>query len=870
MRFKKPTRIRSDPAIDFSRYQSFIVFHAGVGKDVDLGFDETPQDVPSLFITSNFLQTNLGISSISVDNGAVQVSNGMLLPETESQVGIGLGLNGILVANFASQLGLLDLFSPETQRSGIGRFGLMDAGLFNGDGLLPALPSAWTRIDAGWETPLDIYYSPGDELTVHSTLSSHPQRIYRIPINKKEYFLVENRYAGRLNLDSLRFEMSQGLDTLVSVKEVLITHFPDQVSFSERGVLVDVKNPDIGLPGSGCLIWHIDENVIDANRAANRINADPDHRGVDLEEADGSQDIGQEFDFLSAGAGSETGWILDMWYQGNSAPLFKQDDNEFSVNTVPNSRSYNNRANSHVTISNFSRPDSVMTFRVNLNIFQQNFPPSVDPVVYGKVTAIKTTDLDFNGFHDLILTTTTGKVLAVGSEGNNSWATDSLEVLDLDDDLIPPPALFTIPSQQSEPQKGMVALTQSGKVYGFVFTQQKTVDTLFKPYQLNSPNTTHPLAFIDSQSGSKIIWGNQNGNVYQLTIDENTVSLDSLFNVGEGIRFVHRDGENNIIVTSSNGKIFQNHDIIKQDVSADFGPVGDESVIYDRNNQLYALTLSDELFQQQFDYQLKSPLIAIPFVDNIKSPWYFAGGQNRLFSFRYNFALTENYPVKIFQPDRKANLILSPLFGKFFRGDNSEDFGVLISDPAGSINGYDLRGELFVDFPLVTGDSLKVSPVLLDIDGDADAEVAAVTNGGQLYVWDLNSTFEENGWNQLFADEMNTNRIVSTAGIDLPVDSKISSNQLLPEEKVYNWPNPNTENHTFIRYYLTDNATVSLKIFDIAGDLVRELEAPGNPQTFNEVRWNLSNIQSGVYLARVEAKSSSASEVRIIKIAVVK
>ena len=40
-----------DPAIDFSIYDLIVIFHAGVGRDVDLGFDSTPQDIPSLFIT---------------------------------------------------------------------------------------------------------------------------------------------------------------------------------------------------------------------------------------------------------------------------------------------------------------------------------------------------------------------------------------------------------------------------------------------------------------------------------------------------------------------------------------------------------------------------------------------------------------------------------------------------------------------------------------------------------------------------------------------------------------------------------------------------------------------------------------------------
>jgi len=63
---------------------------------------------------------------------------------------------------------------------------------------------------------------------------------------------------------------------------------------------------------------------------------------------------------------------------------------------------------------------------------------------------------------------------------------------------------------------------------------------------------------------------------------------------------------------------------------------------------------------------------------------------------------------------------------------------------------------------------------------------------------------------------------------------------------------------------------VRIKIFDLAGDLVKELPGSSQPFTDNEVRWDLTGVQSGVYLARIEAKNSRMKDVRIIKIAVVK
>jgi hypothetical protein len=63
---------------------------------------------------------------------------------------------------------------------------------------------------------------------------------------------------------------------------------------------------------------------------------------------------------------------------------------------------------------------------------------------------------------------------------------------------------------------------------------------------------------------------------------------------------------------------------------------------------------------------------------------------------------------------------------------------------------------------------------------------------------------------------------------------------------------------------------VNIKIFDLAGSKITELSGNGIAGFDNEVTWNVANIQSGIYLARVEAKSANQSSVAIVKIAVVK
>lgn len=858
----------ADTAVHFTRYDAFIIFHAGVGKDVDLGYDETPQDIPSFFLSQEFLQRHLGVTGIPVDEGATEVQHGLILPETESQDGLELGLNGIVVANFGSHLGFLDMFSPETRRSGIGRFGLMDAGLFNGDGLLPALPCAWTRIDAGWEEPIDVYYGLDDELEVRQVLSSHPNRVYRIPINEKEYFLVENRYAGKVTVDSMRYVLAQNRPDYPNMKEVLLTYFPDQVTFSERGVLIDVQNPDMGLPGSGCLIWHVDENVIDRNRQANRINADPEHRGVDLEEADGSQDIGQAYDFFHPASGSETGWVLDMWYSGNTAPIFQ---NEFSPATIPSSRSYYNRANSHITLSHFSAPDSVMTFRVKLNIFQQGFPQMIDVHQVGRVNSLKTAHLDAGEAGDLILTTS-GNYLLIRLNSGITTRNVQQKMIQISPDhpILPPPVVFDLPGGNS---KGLMILTTTGRVYGFRFFSDGSYDTLFQPIQLNDTITTYPVVNQDEPQHVRIVWGAQDGTVFQANVLPDTIFVDQLYHLGETIRYVHWESSQVLWAITSTGRVFRDGQEVTTSPDMYTSPVGFSPVSASSHGGMRYLELGPApppATENLFVYL--SPLVSFYVGEKTKYNFYYAvTGINRLYVLRYNFVLQDNFPVTMYRPERDVPLTMTPLVGTFPDQSGNQSVGIVITDLAGLLDGYSLDGKRLPDFPLIAGDELGTHPVLTDLDGDGDVELVVVTRTGLIYAWDLSGPADQVSWGQLYADEHNSNLpgvLSSTAS----GTSLTDSGSLLPAEKVYNWPNPAREGYTFIRYYLTAASTVHIRIFDVAGDLVTELEGTGYAMTPNEVKWDLTDVQSGVYLARVEAQSvdGSKKEVRLVKIAVIK
>ncbi len=93
----------------------------------------------------------------------------------------------------------------------------------------------------------------------------------------------------------------------------------------------------------------------------------------------------------------------------------------------------------------------------------------------------------------------------------------------------------------------------------------------------------------------------------------------------------------------------------------------------------------------------------------------------------------------------------------------------------------------------------------------------------------------------------------------------------LPSNKVYNWPNPVYDSKTFIRYYLNGNTTsVTIKILDLSGELVTKLTGTAHSFADNEIIWDVSTVQSGVYYGVVQATIDGSTETKIIKIAVVK
>ena len=377
----------------------FVVFHAGLGQDFTVPFiDPTSYDLRSAFIDDAML-----VDAPTININGLNITRGILLPETQNMIYFDViediypgenycnyqfGLTGTFTFLLGYALGLPPMFDTETGNTGIGQFGLMDVGSGNGQGVIPAPPTAWTRSkhqNFGWIETINIT----QDILLRDTTLYIPKRInedviYRIDISDDEYFLIENRnnnvFDG-IDIDSLRWKYK--IDDYIKgnyfdIIEMLSRPPTDQNNLEKRNiahqisleidpltkVITRIYNYDLGLPGSGLLIWHIKEPVYPFDGINNDIYA----RAVQLEEADGAIDIGYDSYAFFASSDPTQGTLWDFWYSGNEGYEYSNPNNDFVVfdsNSHPNSNTIEG-INSNIKIKILSPIQDIMTVQISI------------------------------------------------------------------------------------------------------------------------------------------------------------------------------------------------------------------------------------------------------------------------------------------------------------------------------------------------------------------------------------------------------------------------------------------------------------------------------------------------------------------------
>ncbi len=409
----------NDDEIDFSRFDAFAIIHPGAGQETDFSGD-SPWQLWSGFIDpvemDAVLADTLGTPGVPTNDliagDTFYVDNVMVLPENASQDGLTFGSLGIYAYQVGMRLGLIPMYDttpsgyPDSQ--GIGAFGLMGYGLYNASGFIPAFPCAFHRYLMGWTEPVTIDADGSvDVVDINSSMPADTSLV-RIEISPTEYFLISNRVHdknmnGRFDFGDVNGDgIPANEDTLLGAEfDFFLTATTNPFHYEDiSGEQVKVVDT-----GSGIMIWHIDETIIRNQLGIGRYpNDNPGISGVDLEEADGVQDLDRPGGSYAFGGWGDS--YRDGWYT------------EFGPETIPASLS-NTGTPTGLTLSTDSLPGPVM----NISIESGEELPRVTGEIDGTVMNLSpvVAQLDGDVEYELIQAADTGRIYIAWDAGAQAW-----------------------------------------------------------------------------------------------------------------------------------------------------------------------------------------------------------------------------------------------------------------------------------------------------------------------------------------------------------------------------------------------------------------------------------------------------------------
>jgi M6 family metalloprotease-like protein len=284
-------------AIPWRDYDRFFLIHAGSDLQSDVRQD-SKEDIPSFTIgvadSDRVVFRDSTICNPDADPADplaryCPIDRAVILPELAAQDGYYGAINGVIAHESGHNLlGLADLYNVDTGYPVVGYWSLMDSGNLLGSlvtlkdgteiyatGLLPPSVDPWQR---AFTTDIlafpEVDYGGGTIALENS--ERHPD-VRRVTLSSDEYLLLENRYLAPA--DTVRLDQ----DPISHV--VLGPESPDSLEY------------DALLPGSGILIWHIDESVIPYETSLRvnpgyGYNTNPQRLAVSVLESDGLQDLG--------------------------------------------------------------------------------------------------------------------------------------------------------------------------------------------------------------------------------------------------------------------------------------------------------------------------------------------------------------------------------------------------------------------------------------------------------------------------------------------------------------------------------------------------------------------------------------------------
>lgn len=863
----------ADPLVDFAEMDGIVVFHAGVGEETDLN-DDSPGDIWTTYLTIDDLAEAFADSGmedayrgiptgdITAGGDTFFISRGAIFPESETQDNFPQWLLGVAAHMMGRMLGAPSLFDTDSNdgssSQGIGNFGIMGTGLYNSGGILPPHPCAWVKTLFGWIDPLVVTRDTTIQLPLVEKTGSEPA-ILKIPISETEYFLIENRYKD---------ENGDGLFTFDDVNGDNVL-FPFEDSY--EGAEFDWSIPEEGkLNGSGLFIWHIDEAKIAESgdfQTVNRVNADADRKGIDLEEADAIQDLD-----TSPTTYDNFGSPYDSWRVGNAAL--------FGPESEPGTES-NFDAWTGITIEAGSEAESVMTVSIRFRETPDGWPLRAPGGIRitGPVVPVKSLVEDLAGFAYAYFDSADGKCygnwIGPGGEPLSGWPVE-----------LPGEASF-----------GPVAFPPAAD----------------GPVALHFPLADGSVSRIGSD-GSLLMsadWSDamEGAEGHYLSV---------LLPTGPVVSLIPTAGGTVVRTFDTSGAELE-EDVLLEGRATGPATHGWSTCMATDAGKVYSVKNGSIL--DVFDVEgIPSPPVTVRYVD-------LEGGALPDAAAPIDLVTASGNKLHIFQKfgtsDERTVVELSgTITGQPALADIDMDgiSEIIVGTEDGTIHLINRTGAPSTDWPLHIRSGLDSepydppvgSPAVGDFDGDGEPEIAFCTAHGALHIVDrhgshLNgypvSVEGSSPWGVSIGKTLSGESTfvfiaTETGGMNLdlrPAEDALilwagyangngfrghhwespylppEGVSLLVDEETFVYPNPaGRSGEAIIHYRLTRPGTISIRIYDITGNIMKEFEERSVPAETGEQVWGVTDVSSGIYFARVEAKSGGAVDRKFITIAVQK
>ncbi len=804
--------------INLGEYDVFLIFHAGVGRDVEIpGSLGYSRDLPSVFLSHKIISNTLNDKYFPLNKSGKY--NTIICPSTDnreietfgSKTLLELSINGLLVSSIASYIGLPDLFDTKTGLTAIGRFGLMDGqSIFTYGGAFLPEPSAWEKIKLyellGIQFPgfYEIDLSDGLPKKVNLKARSKYQLgdtvILKVRISDDEYYLLENRIRDA-NKDGAIIDIYSNATN--TTKQLIFTKDENGFQYYDiknlEGVITNIDEFDWALPASGIAIWYIDEKVIREKFEKNEINADKKNKGIFLVEADGVYNIGYTYETPLGNVIGE-GDEFDLWYNGNKAKLYK---NIFNNNSKPPATTKDNLP-TFIEFKDFSEAGPVMSFTIK----------SSNPIKLVRENVIPTAGQKINKI--------------IYTDGNLSLLNSNDSIYFVYDGLIKGKFKFN---------NLLPAVTDSFIVLSDLSIYDKQANFIKKININKNVNSniiiSENFVFAGLDDGSIIKFNLQNDEYEIINIASKPVKQVLVAN-------------NDIYALDENNSLYKNSELIKTysqniksiyfvDATKEIIAVSDNSIWINENiNTITTTNLSFGDFDKSGNLS------------------YIYQQGNQIIAKKFTGAITNNFPFYI-----NDNFLSKRVLVVDYNKDGYADFITSSNNRVYIVNGKDNKAS---NFPVVAvGDTIKDFYL-------TENSLMIILKDNTLKLYQIENLKDY----EIFCNGANVN--IQNNKVLTSQNPVALQNEYFPKKLCYNWPNPVYDGITYLRYLVTEDSEITIRIASLDGNIVKKLNTIANANIENETMVDLSNLGAGVYYGSIEAKSkiTGKKSTNIIKIAIVK